>query len=216
MNDESGVPPLDAERIVETLDRHGVVYVLVGGMGARLHGATRMTRDLDLCPVWQLDNLGRVASALRELGARLRDAPPDLVFPPITAQTLREINFGTWRTSAGDLDVLRDIPSGDRHHPNDYERLAVRATTREFLGCTIYVADLGDIIVSKEVADRPKDREALPELRALRAGQLAGAAYPGSIEAAIAEGQAGRSAEPAEGTAPERDYRQEPPGRFLQ
>lgn len=162
-------PPLDAERIVEVLDRHGVAYVLVGGIAARLHGATRLTEDLDLCPAWQPDNLERLATALRELDARLRDAPEDVVFPPITARTLRELRIGTWATSAGDLDVLHDIPGHDPHHPNDYDRLAPRADRREFLGVAILVADLGDIIVSKEVADREKDREALPELWALHA-----------------------------------------------
>jgi hypothetical protein len=34
---------------------------------------------------------------------------------------------------------------------------------------TIVVADLQDVIASKEWADRPKDREALPELRGLLA-----------------------------------------------
>jgi len=170
-------PPLDAERIVEVLDRHGVDYVIVGGVGARLHGASHLTYDLDLCPGWEPANLDRLAAALRELEARLRDLPPDVELPPITGKTLREMSIGTWRTSAGDLDVLRDISSGDRHHPNSYEQLVNRATTREFLGCTIYVADLGDIITSKEVADRPKDREALPELRVLYAAQ-SGAAPP--------------------------------------
>ena len=155
--------------MVEVLDRHGVAYVLVGGVAARLHGASRLTWDLDLCPAWEPDNLDRLAAVLRELGARLRDLPSDVELPPITGRTLREMNIGTWRTSAGDLHVLRDIPSGDRQHPNAYEQLVPRAAPREFLGCTIYVADLGDIITSKEVADRPKDRDALPELRALHA-----------------------------------------------
>lgn len=168
-------PPLDAERIVEVLDRHGVDYVIVGGIGARLHGAGRLTYDLDLCPGWEPANLDRLAAALRELDARLRDLPGDVELPPITGKTLREMRIGTWRTSAGDLDVLRDIPSRDRHNPNSYEQLIRRATSREFLGCTIYVADLGDIITSKEVADRPKDREALPELRALQAAHAASA-----------------------------------------
>lgn len=40
-------PPFDPDRIVDTLARHGVDYLLVGGMGARLHGATRLTKHLD-------------------------------------------------------------------------------------------------------------------------------------------------------------------------
>ena len=131
-----------------------------------------MTYDLDLRPGWEPANLDRLAAALRELGARLRELPPDVEFPPITGKTLREMMIGTWRTSAGDLDILREIPSGDRHHhPNSYDELVRRAASREVLGCTIYVADLADIVTSKEVVDRPRDREALPELRALLAAQ---------------------------------------------
>ncbi len=166
--------------MVEALDRHGVVYVLVGGVAARLHGASRLTYDLDLCPAWHPDNLERLATALQELGARLRDAPVDVVFPPITGRTLRELRIGTWTTSAGDLDVLHDIPGRDPHHPKTYEQLAARADRRQFLGVTILVADLGDIIVSKEITDREKDREALPELRALQAKRQGRHQRPGS------------------------------------
>jgi hypothetical protein len=34
----------EVERILATLDRHGVEYILVGGLGARAHGATTPTR----------------------------------------------------------------------------------------------------------------------------------------------------------------------------
>jgi len=38
-------------------------------------------------------------------------------------------------------------------------------------GFTVHVAALEDIIAAKEYANRPKDREALPELRAIRDAQ---------------------------------------------
>jgi predicted nucleotidyltransferase len=49
-----------------------------------------------------------------------------------------------------------------------YEELAGRATVLRGDGFGIRVAALEDIIRAKERADRAKDREALPELRALR------------------------------------------------
>ena len=49
-----------------------------------------------------------------------------------------------------------------------YEHLAEHATELEIDGLRILVASLDDIIRSKEVVDRPKDREALEELRTLR------------------------------------------------
>lgn len=49
-----------------------------------------------------------------------------------------------------------------------YEELASRSAELRFHDVVVRVADLDDVIASKEWADRPKDREALPELRRLR------------------------------------------------
>jgi hypothetical protein len=68
-NQEPEQPPLDVKRIVSTLDRHGVQYLLVGGVGATLYGAERVTQDIDLLPDTDSENLARLASALLDLGA---------------------------------------------------------------------------------------------------------------------------------------------------
>ena len=52
-------PPLDVRRIVSVLDEHGVRYLLIGGVGARLYGAERLTRDIDLLPQTDSENLTR-------------------------------------------------------------------------------------------------------------------------------------------------------------
>jgi len=49
-----------------------------------------------------------------------------------------------------------------------YSDILDRASSVDFAGVRVLVAALDDIIASKEWADRPKDREALVELRALR------------------------------------------------
>ncbi|TFV64472.1 hypothetical protein E4P41_00915 [Geodermatophilus sp. DF01-2] len=70
--------PFDAEPVLAVLERHNVEFVVVGGYAARLHGAARPTSDVDVTPRTTRDNLDRLASALRELGARIRsDAHPD-------------------------------------------------------------------------------------------------------------------------------------------
>jgi hypothetical protein len=62
----------DLDRILTTLEHHRVEHVMVGGLGARAHGATRPTLDVDFVPRSTGDNLDRPAAALRQLGARLR------------------------------------------------------------------------------------------------------------------------------------------------
>ncbi|MEJ5256194.1 MAG: hypothetical protein WHS89_12690 [Acidimicrobiales bacterium] len=70
--DDHEPPVLDVRRVVEALDRHGVEYLIVGGVATRFHGAERLTKDIDLVPRSDADNLERLAAALRDLGAFLR------------------------------------------------------------------------------------------------------------------------------------------------
>ena len=76
-------------------------------------------------------------------------------------------------TAYGDLDVAF-LPAGT----NGYADLVESAETYELEGdVRVVVASLADVIRSKEAADRPKDREALPVLAApARAGWIVTAA----------------------------------------
>ena len=65
-------PTLNAERIEETLNRFNVEYILVGGVGAQLHGGTRETHDFDVVVNRAHDNIDRLIGALKELGAFMR------------------------------------------------------------------------------------------------------------------------------------------------
>ncbi len=44
-------PPIDVKRIVAALDRRGVAYLLIAGIGATLYGADRVTQDIDGDPL---------------------------------------------------------------------------------------------------------------------------------------------------------------------
>jgi hypothetical protein len=58
-------PRLDLDRSLDTLERHGVRYLLVGGVAAIAHGAVRPTRDLDCLAQRSTENFDRLAAALR-------------------------------------------------------------------------------------------------------------------------------------------------------
>lgn len=156
--------------LLGTLERHKVSFIAVGGLAAQWQGAQRPTKDLDVCPAWDRENLERVARALRELGARLSgsDAPPEGLTMPLDGVMLSRMEITTWRTDAGDIDILLGIPRDSRWDLARYEQLRENAILIEVGEHTVLVAALQDIIRSKEIADRPPDREALPELRRLR------------------------------------------------
>jgi len=163
---------LDLRRITDALARHNVDYLLVGGMASRAHGALRQTYDVDCVPEPSWENLDRLAAAMRSLGARLRveglsDEEASLLPVQLTGSTLVRMEISTWRTDAGDLDILTDIPDRDGRHMR-YPDLIDRASELRLDGIVVRVAALDDVIASKEWANRPKDRDALPELRSLR------------------------------------------------
>jgi hypothetical protein len=154
-------PPLDVEAILGTLDRHGVEYVLIGGLAARLHGSPLLTEDLDITPAPDRENLGRLAEALRELEARLRGAE-DVEFP-LDDRSLASTEILTMTSRAGWLDVCRR-PAGEQ----SYETLAPNAETYELFGLRVRVASVDDLIRSKTAAGRDKDLQGLPALRELK------------------------------------------------
>lgn len=163
-------PPLKTRQLLAALERHEVAFVAVGGVAAQWHGSQRQTKDLDVCPAWDDGNLERLARALQDLDARLKvpDGPSEGIAVPISAVMLRRMEIGTWRTSAGDIDVLLGIPRDGRWNLARYEQLRENAVLIEIGDRTVLVASLDDIVRSKEIADRPPDREALPELNELR------------------------------------------------
>lgn len=169
------------DQIIETLVEHGADFVLVGGSAAWLYGASRPTSDADVVVDFGEANLWKVAAALDELNWRYRiEGLSDEESMIATAgqrmdpRRLRGGSSHTLMTDAGPVDILQAIPTRDGAEPGrDYAALRSRAVrVPVILGLTVRLAALDDIIESKQWADRPKDRQALPELIELQ-GQCA-------------------------------------------
>jgi hypothetical protein len=138
---------------------------LIGGLAATLHGSPLRTGDADICPARDAENLERLATALRQMEARIRaaDAPQGVEFT-CDARFLSGVEMLNLVTVFGDLDVAF-LPAGT----HGYEDLARRHEKYDLEGLTVPVAALEDIIRSKEAAGRSKDRAALDTLRRLSA-----------------------------------------------
>jgi hypothetical protein len=166
-------PELRLTALIGALERHQVEYVVVGGVAARGYGATRVTKDLDCVVRQQRENLDRLGNALKELGARLRvgrlsDEEAKLLPLQLDGASLARNQMWTLRTDVGNLDVLANIP-GAGGTKLGYDVLVERGGIVQVESLRILVASLDDVIISKQVADRPKDHEALPELLAIAA-----------------------------------------------
>lgn len=151
----SEVRPLDPERLVTTLARHGVHYVLIGAMAARLQGFARMTADADITPARDSANLERLVAALKELHARVyTEGVPDGLRFDVSARTLARAEIWDLVTDAGRLDIIFS-PAGT----TGYDDLAAGAVRFRVFGIELGAARLEDILRSKEAADRPQDRQ---------------------------------------------------------
>ena len=157
------MPPLQADALFACLERHGVRYVLIGGLAAVLHGSPLLTMDADICPGRDPENLAHLGAALGELDARIRTADtPDGVPFPGDAAFLERVELLNLITQAGDLD-LAFTPAGT----SGFSDLSARAMPMIIRGVTVSVAALEDVIRSKEAANRPKDHRTLPVLHQL-------------------------------------------------
>lgn len=150
-----GSRPLDPERLLRALAAEGVRFVLIGAMGARLHGFPRMTADADITPAGDAENLERLARALRALDARVYTEPVPEGLPfDVSARTLARAPLWNLTTDAGRLDIIF-MPAGT----DGFDDLAPRADRFEVYGHELLVARLEDILRSKVAADRPQDRQ---------------------------------------------------------
>jgi transcriptional regulator with XRE-family HTH domain len=151
----------DPEKILRTLSRRQVRYVLVGATAARLQGFPRLTADADITPARDSANLERLAAALRDLGARMYTEwlPEGLPFQ-CDGKSLAPANVWNLVTDAGRLDVIFE-PSGTR----GYDDLAAAAITYEALGLEVPAASLEDILRSKRAFGRPQDQNDVIILR---------------------------------------------------
>jgi hypothetical protein len=154
--------PYRPDEILEVLERHRVLYVVIGGLAAELRGSPYVTRDVDVTPARTRENLTRLAAALRELDAKLRI--PDREEPlevPLDERSVEQGTSWTYVTKHGYLDIAL-LPDGTRGY-GDLRRSATKERLTDTVA--IFVAALADVIRSKEAAGREKDRAVLPILR---------------------------------------------------
>lgn len=153
--------PLDLSLLLEALARHGVDYVVIGGVAAQVHGHRRTTMDLDLAPDPAPENLRRLSTALDELDARPLDPtleggdlsvidPERLTVAPIVPPLT---------TRHGQVHILKQ-PKGAR----DFEQLRDSALVVEVDDVEVRIVSLDDLIRMKKAAGRPQDLDDIAAL----------------------------------------------------
>jgi len=160
---------LDARALFAALADAGVRHVVIGGWAVNAHGYVRTTKDIDLCPAPDRENLERLARLLVSLESRqlgLEDfAAAELPGDPTDPESLALGGNFRVETKLGIVDLMQWLDSTEGEL--EYADLVRTAVAAEPFGIPIRVCSLDHLIAMKRRADRERDRD---DLRHLEAG----------------------------------------------
>lgn len=138
------------EDLARVFAKHGVQYLLIGKSGAIVYGFPDTTQDIDIFPEKSRENSQRISAALKELGFHLDE--------PLEKAILQGKDFIQIRGEPFDIDLV--------FAPDGIESYAQAMRRASLLEGKYPVASLDDIIKSKRIAARQKDKEVLDRLEA--------------------------------------------------
>jgi hypothetical protein len=141
----------NAQEVGKVFKRHEVKYLFFGKSGAILLGYSDTTQDVDLYVEKDAANCDRLVAALLELGFRLTETEQQ--------EIRRGKDFIQLRNGPFDLDLIF-APDGIERFEDAWERHVERHG--------FPIANIDDIVGSKQAANRQKDRESLRRLLSFR------------------------------------------------
>ena len=162
--------PLDLRELFRVLAEHGVQYLVIGGVAAQVHGRRRTTKDLDVTPAPDPENLKRLAAALVALDAHPVEFGPNAPTP--TAKQLHHAAVvPALSTRHGELHILNQVPRA-----TPYAGMRTRALTIDLDGTAVHIVGVDDLIRMKRTAGRPSDIEDIQAMTMV--AQREGGTYP--------------------------------------
>jgi hypothetical protein len=142
----------DARELFRALVRRDVQYVVIGGIAIQAYGGQRLTQDLDVTIASTGDNLARLASALRDLDARILRPEGQRSQSVPSAGLLASSDQWHLITVHGPLDVL--TPPA---HLGSFADMRARAHEVPLGELSIPIAHREDLLKMKRAAGRPQD-----------------------------------------------------------
>lgn len=149
--------------LLERLLAHNVDFVLMGGFAASVHGCTVVTQDIDICAAITEEEVAKLREALKDLHPKHRMNPNAkhsfLEYPA----ELKGTNNIYLETDLGVLDILSQAqPAGS------FAEIKSRSFEIPLFGRKCRVISIDDLIAVKEKMNRPKDHQAVRELRLIK------------------------------------------------
>lgn len=153
----------DLKKLLEILLENNVDFVLIGGFAAVVHGSTLVTQDLDICMAMSPENIEKLRIILQDYHPwhRMNKAAKlSFLDHPESIDGLNNIYL---QTDLGILDILSETqPAGD------FESIKKNSIEIPLYGHKCRVISIDDLIKVKEKMNRPKDIQAVQELKKIR------------------------------------------------
>lgn len=156
--------PLRLRELLEQLVAAKVDFVVVGGLAVNAWGYLRATRDVDIVPDPDPQNLERLARLLERLGGKVEIAEGRLAASAIRT-FLKAGDRTLVATESGTVDVLQGVPQVP-----SYSSLLADATTVDLDGVQVRICSLDALLEMKRASERPRDRDDVDALEAIDAG----------------------------------------------
>jgi hypothetical protein len=158
---------LDPVPLLRELHEHGVDHIVIGGLAVSAHGHVRPSKDLDIVPNPDPENLARLARMLVEIDARQVGVgddfkPEEFPFDPTDPVQLAEGANFRLETRLGAMDILQWVSGIDEELAYvELDRDALRGSVE---GVPVRVCGLEHLRAMKRAAGRPQDLEDLRRL----------------------------------------------------
>ncbi len=152
----------DFLNLLERLVRAGVDFVIVGGFAGVVHGCTYVTQDVDICCDFSPANLISLQKAISDLHP-VHQMTPERKKLKLTEKTCGQLKNLYLDTDIGQLDCLSFIDG-----VGDFHQVKLASKSVEVENMQIRVLSLDALIEAKKAMSRPRDKEAILQLEAIR------------------------------------------------
>jgi hypothetical protein len=152
----------DFPDLLKKLAAADVDFVVVGGFAGVVYGCTCVTQDLDICCDFSADNLLRLQKALLGLNPvhRMTPSRKKLELTKDNCASLKNLYLDT---DIGQLDCLSFI-----NGVGDFQTVKQKSMLIKADDIRLPVLNLDALIETKKAMDRPRDKEALLQLQAIK------------------------------------------------
>lgn len=152
----------DFANLLERLANGGVDFVLVGGFAGIVHGCTYVTQDIDICCDFSVGNLLSLQQAVSDLHPvhRMTPSRAPLQLTPQACEQLKNLYLDT---NLGQLDCLSYVDG-----IGGYEEVKRASELVAAESIQIRVLTLDGLIKAKSAMHRPRDKETIHQLQAIK------------------------------------------------